>query len=61
MSTKKPDDKYSDEEAKDRLVAALRGARIAGHMPMKAKNAGKKAKAKKKPRQMKAAKGAKKS
>jgi hypothetical protein len=28
------DDYYSDEEAKLRLVAALRGARIAGHKPM---------------------------
>lgn len=49
MRTKKPDDKYSDEEAKDRLVAALRGARLAGHVPMKAKKAAKKSKAKKKP------------
>jgi hypothetical protein len=32
---KKPDeDRYSDEEAKSRLVAALRGARLAGHKPM---------------------------
>ena len=41
-------DKYSDEEAKRRLVAALRGARLAGHMPMKPKKAAKKKKAKKK-------------
>jgi hypothetical protein len=52
---KKPDDQYSDEEARERLVAALRGARIAGHKPMeslikkksKAKKAAKKAKSKK--------------
>jgi hypothetical protein len=31
---KKPEDQYNDEEAKQRLVAALRGARIAGHKPM---------------------------
>ena len=48
MSTK-TNDKYSDEEAKQRLVAALRGARLAGHMPMKAKKAAKKTKPKKKP------------
>jgi len=32
--SQKSDDQYSDEEAKERLVAALRGARIAGHKPM---------------------------
>jgi hypothetical protein len=31
---KKPDDQFSDEEARERLVAALRGARLAGHKPM---------------------------
>jgi hypothetical protein len=33
---------YTKEEAEQRLVAALRGARLAGHMPMKAKKAAKK-------------------
>jgi hypothetical protein len=28
------DDQYSDEEARERLVAALKGARLAGHKPM---------------------------
>jgi hypothetical protein len=28
------DDEYSKEEAERRLVAALRGARVAGHKPM---------------------------
>jgi hypothetical protein len=46
---KKDDDHYSDEEARNRLVAALRGARLAGHVPMKAKKAAKKTKPKKKP------------
>jgi hypothetical protein len=32
--SQKSDDQYSDEEAERRLVAALRGARIAGHKPM---------------------------
>jgi hypothetical protein len=43
-------DSYSEKEARDRLVAALRGARLAGHVPMKAKakKAAKKAKPKKK-------------
>jgi hypothetical protein len=27
-------DKFSDDEAKERFVAALRGARVAGHKPM---------------------------
>lgn len=31
----KVEDEYSDEEAKARFDAALRGARIAGHKPMK--------------------------
>ena len=34
MAKNNGDDHYSDEEAKLRLVAALRGARIAGHKPM---------------------------
>jgi hypothetical protein len=47
---KKKDEQYSDEEARDRLVAALRGARVAGHVPMKEKPKVKKsAKPKKKP------------
>jgi hypothetical protein len=40
---------YTKEEAEQRLVAALRGARLAGHMPMKAKKSAKKTKPKKKP------------
>jgi hypothetical protein len=50
--TKKPDDQYSPEEAKERMKAALLGARLAGHVPMKAKKAkkaAKKVKAKKRP------------
>jgi hypothetical protein len=31
----KVEDEYSEEEAKRRFAAALRGARIAGHKPMK--------------------------
>jgi hypothetical protein len=46
--TKKSDDQYSPEEIQQRMVAALRGARLAGHLPMKAKKAAKKKKAKKK-------------
>jgi hypothetical protein len=46
---KKPDDQYSPEEAKERMKAALLGARLAGHVPMKAKKAAKKIKSKKKP------------
>jgi hypothetical protein len=46
---KAPDDQYSAEEAKERMVAALKGARLAGHVPMKKKKTAKKAKAKKKP------------
>jgi hypothetical protein len=34
---KKVEDQYSPEEARERMMAALRGARIAGHVPMKAK------------------------
>jgi hypothetical protein len=33
--TQRTDDKYSEEEAQRRLEAALRGARVAGHKPMK--------------------------
>jgi hypothetical protein len=42
---------YTKEEAEQRLVAALRGARLAGHMPMKAKKqkAAKKSKPQKRP------------
>jgi hypothetical protein len=45
---KKSDDQYGPKEAEARMKAALLGARLAGHVPMKAK---KKAaqKAKKKP------------
>jgi len=32
---KKPDDQYSQEEAEKRFEAALRGARVTGHKPMK--------------------------
>ena len=42
------EDQYGKEEAERRLVAALRGARIAGHKPLKDKPRSKKAKAKKK-------------
>jgi hypothetical protein len=47
---KRDNDQYSDEEAERRLVAALRGARLAGHTPMKPKapKAAKKTKPKKK-------------
>jgi len=40
-------EQYSKEEAAKRLVAARRGARLAGHVPMKANKAAKKIKAKK--------------
>jgi hypothetical protein len=30
---KKPNEKYSEQEAQQRFEAALRGARIAGHKP----------------------------
>ena len=43
---------YSEQEARQRLEAALRGARLAGHMPMKAKKAARKTKPKKKARQV---------
>jgi hypothetical protein len=46
--SQKSDDQYSPEEAKGRMKAALLGARLAGHMPMKAKKAAKKTKPKKK-------------
>ena len=36
MKSKSDDDEYSPEEAKERMAAALRGARIAGHKPMTA-------------------------
>jgi hypothetical protein len=53
MAKKSDDDQYSDEEARDRLVAALRGAQLAGHKPMesliKKKPKAKKLKSKKKP------------
>jgi hypothetical protein len=50
MKLKKPDDdQYSPEEAKQRMMAALRGARAAGHVPMKAKKAAKKTSLKKTP------------
>jgi hypothetical protein len=45
--SKKSDDQYSPEE--ERMKAALLGARLAGHVPMKAKKAAKKAKPKRKP------------
>jgi hypothetical protein len=35
MAKKSADDTYTGEEAKNRLVAELRGARLAGAMPMK--------------------------
>jgi hypothetical protein len=31
----KPDDRYTKKEAEQRMRAALKGARIAGHKPMK--------------------------
>ena len=46
---KKAEDQYSDDEAKKRFVAALHGARIAGHKPMESL-------IKKKPKAKKAAK-----
>jgi hypothetical protein len=49
VGKKSDNDQFSDEEAKGRLVAALRGARLAGHVPMNAKKATKKIKPKKKP------------
>ena len=47
--TDKKTDEYSQQEAQRRFEAALKGARLAGPMPMKAKKAAKKTKAKKKP------------
>jgi hypothetical protein len=35
MATKTKDEQYSDEEARHRFEAALRGARKVGHEPMK--------------------------
>jgi len=35
-SRKEPEDQFSPKEAKERLIAALRGARIAESKPMKA-------------------------
>jgi hypothetical protein len=49
LSKKKDDDQFGDEEAKRRFVAALRGARLAGHVPMKAKKTANKTKPKTKP------------
>ena len=34
---KKAEEQYSDDELKRRFEAALKGARLAGHVPMKAK------------------------
>jgi hypothetical protein len=31
----KSDDKYSEQETQQRITAAVRGARIVGHKPMK--------------------------
>jgi hypothetical protein len=46
--TPESDNQYSQKEAAERFRAALKGARVAGHVPMKAKKAAKKTKAKKK-------------
>lgn len=35
MNKNKPEDEYSEDEAKRRFEQALRGAKIAGHKPMK--------------------------
>jgi hypothetical protein len=35
MPVKKPAESFSKKEAQHRFEAALRGARVAGHMPMK--------------------------
>jgi hypothetical protein len=47
MSTKRSEDRYSNEDAERRLGAALLGARITGHKPMSGipKKRAKKAKA----------------
>jgi len=49
LKKKNDNDQYSPEETQQRMVAALHGARLAGHIPMKAKKAAKKTKSKKKP------------
>jgi hypothetical protein len=53
MTSKRSDDEFSPEEAKERMKAALLGARLAGHKPMedliKKKPKVKKVKPKKKP------------
>jgi hypothetical protein len=36
-TSKKMDEDYPEKEAQERFKAALRGARIAGHVPMKPK------------------------
>jgi hypothetical protein len=48
---KKPRDEteYDERESQERFKAALIGARIAGHVPMKAKKVAKKTKPKKRP------------
>jgi hypothetical protein len=35
MSKTRVDDRYSEEETQQRITAAVRGARIVGHKPMK--------------------------
>lgn len=45
---KKSEDQYDSKETEKRMAAALKGARLVGHKPMKPSPA-KKAKAKKKP------------
>jgi hypothetical protein len=47
---KKAEDQYSPQEAKERMRAALLGARIAGPMPMQPKKKPKAKKARKKQR-----------
>jgi hypothetical protein len=47
MNSKSDDEQFSPEESRKRLLAALRGARIAGHKPMVKKAASPKRKAKK--------------
>jgi hypothetical protein len=48
MKYKEEQDSFPPKEAAGRFRAALLGARLAGHMPMKAKKAAKKTKPKKK-------------
>jgi hypothetical protein len=48
VKNKDDKDSFPPEEAAKRFKAALLGARLAGHVPMKAKKAAKKAKVKKK-------------